>query len=92
MVEYAEDLGAEAAAYGKKSFETATGAFKSFAAVKSPTELFQLQSDYAKSSFDTLVAESSKLTESWVKLASDVIQPLSSRFAVAAEKVKSAAL
>ncbi|MBV9840213.1 MAG: phasin family protein [Sphingomonadaceae bacterium] len=88
----AEEIGAEYAAYGKASFEKATGAFKSFASVKSPTELLQLQNDYAKSSFDALVAESSKLTEAFVKLAGDVMQPLSSRFAVAAEKVKSATL
>lgn len=84
----AEALTQEAADFSKKNFETATGAFKSFAAVKSPTELFQLQSDYAKSSFDNAVAEASKFSEAWVKLASEVFQPLSSRYAVAAEKLK----
>lgn len=88
----AEALGAEAAAYGKSSFEKASGAFKSFTTVKSPVELFQLQSEFAKSSFDAMVAESSKLTESMVKLAGEVMQPLSNRFAVAAEKVKAATL
>ena len=87
----AEALTQEAADYSKKSFETATGALKSFAAVKSPTELFQLQSDYAKSSFDSAVAEASKLSEAWVKLAGEVFQPLSSRYAVAAEKLKASA-
>ena len=87
----AEALTQEAADYSKKSFETATGALKSFAAVKSPTELFQLQSDYAKSSFDNAVAEASKLSEAWVKLAGEVFQPLSSRYAVAAEKLKASA-
>lgn len=86
----AETLGQEAAEYGKKSFEQASATLRSFATVKSPTELFQLQSDYAKTSFDALVAESSKLSESFLKLAGDIAQPLSSRFALAAEKVKSA--
>lgn len=84
----AEALTQEAADYSKKSFETATGALKSFAAVKSPTELFQLQSEYAKTSFDSAVAEASRFSEAMVKLASDVFQPLSSRYAVAAEKFK----
>jgi phasin family protein len=88
----AESLTQEAAEYGKKSFETASATMKSFASVKSPTELFQLQSDYAKSTFDSAVAEASKLSEAWVKLATDVFQPISSRYAVAAEKIKSAAL
>ena len=88
----AEAIGAEYAAYGKSSFEKASGALKSFTAIKSPTDLLQIQSEFAKSSFDAMVAESSKLTETFVKLAGEVMQPISSRFAVAAEKVKSAAL
>ncbi|MBP8235654.1 MAG: TIGR01841 family phasin [Rhizorhabdus sp.] len=88
----AEVLGQEMAEYGKKSFEAATATMKSMATVKTPTELFQLQSDYAKSAFDGAVAQASKLTESWLKLAGDVMQPLSSRAALAAEKIKSASL
>jgi phasin family protein len=88
----AESLGQEIADYSKKSFETATATMKSMASVKTPTELFQLQSDYAKTSFDSAVAEASKLSEAWLKLAGDVFQPLSSRYAIAAEKIKSAAL
>jgi phasin family protein len=84
----AEAMTQEVAEYSKKSFETATGALKSFAAVKSPTELFQLQSEFAKSSFDNMVAEASKVSESMLKLMGEIAQPLSSRYAVAAEKLK----
>jgi len=87
-----ESLGQEAAEYGKKHFEAATAAFKSFATVKSPTELFQLQSEYAKSAFDSLVAEASRVSESLMKVAGDVAQPISTRYAIAAEKIKSTAL
>ncbi len=86
----AESFGQEAAEYSRKNFETATAAFKSFAAVKSPTELFQLQSEYAKASFDSAVAEASKFSESMMKLAGDIAQPLSNRYALAAEKIKAA--
>ena len=86
-----ETFGQDAAEYGRKSFESATAALKSFAAVKSPTELFKLQSDYVRSAFDSLVAETSKNTESLLKLAGDIAQPLSNRAAVAAEKIKIAA-
>jgi phasin family protein len=83
-----ETLGQEAAEYGKKNFETATAAFKSFATVKSPTELFQLQSEFAKAQFDSVVAEASKVSETMLKLAGDIAQPLSNRYALAAEKFK----
>jgi phasin family protein len=87
-----ESLGQEAADYGKRQFEGATAAFKSFAGVKSPTELFQLQSDYAKASFDSAVAEASRLSETMLKVAGEIVQPLSNRYAVAAEKIKAATL
>jgi phasin family protein len=87
-----ETLGADAAEYSKKSYESTMALFRSLAAVKSPTELLQLHSDYAKASFDAAVAEASKTSEKVLKLAGDVAQPLSSRYAVAAEKIKVATL
>lgn len=87
-----ETLGQDVAAYGKRSLEHATTTFKSLSAVKSPTDLFQLQSDYAKAAFDAMVAEGSKMSEKLVKLAGEVSQPLSTRFAMAAEKLKTPAL
>lgn len=87
-----ETLGQEAAEYGRKHFEAATTAFKSFAGVKSPTELFQLQSEFAKTAFDSAVAEASRVSESLLKVAGDIAQPISNRYALAAEKIKSASL
>ena len=87
-----EAFGQEAAEYGKKNLESATSAFKSFATVKSPTELFQLQSEFAKASFDNAVAEASRVSEAWLKVAGDIAQPISNRYALAAEKIKSATL
>lgn len=90
-VKGAEKLGQDAAAYAKASYEKASETLKAIAAVKSPTELFKLQSDYARSSFDLFVAEASRSTEAALKLAGEIAQPLSNRFALAAEKVKAAA-
>jgi phasin family protein len=87
-----ETLGQEAAEFGKKNFESTSAAFKSFATVKSPTELFQLQSEFAKAQFDSAVAEASKVSETMLKLAGDITQPLSNRYALAAEKFKSTSL
>jgi len=78
----------DVASYGRKSFDSASSAVKSFAGAKTPNELFQLQSDYAKASFDAAVAEASKVSEAYVKLFSDVFEPLSGRIQLAAEKIK----
>lgn len=86
-----EAMGQDAAEYGRRSFEQMTAALKSMAQVKTPAELLKLHADYVRSSFDAAVAEGSKTTEAVIKLAGDVAQPVSSRFAVVAEKVKTAA-
>ena len=56
--------------------------------MKSPTELFQLQGEYARKNFDVMVEQSSKNTEKMVKLWGDMFQPISSRMAEAGEKMK----
>lgn len=86
-----ETMGQDAVEYGRKSFEAATANAKAVAAVKSPTDFFKLQSDYAQKSFDAFVAEASKNSEATLKLVGEVFQPISNRFAVAAEKIKIAA-
>lgn len=87
-----ETLSQEAADYGRRSFEEASAALRSFAEVKSPADFFKLQSDYARSAFDSFVAESSKASEAVLKLAGEVAEPITSRYSVAAERVKSVAL
>lgn len=85
-----ETIGQEVAEYNRKSFEDASAALKGFAEAKSATDFFRLQSDFARTQFDTLVAESSRLSETMIKLAGDVAEPLTSRYSVAADKVKAA--
>ena len=60
---------------------------KDVAAIRSPTEFFQLQSKLARRNFDSMVAFGSKSSESMVKLASDAMAPLSGRMTEAVEKV-----
>ncbi len=86
-----ESMGQDAAAFAKKQYEDATAAIKSMSSVKSPTEFFKLQSDFARASFDAMIAQTSKSTEKMIKLAGEVAQPLSNRASLAAEKIKIAA-
>lgn len=76
---------------GKTVIETVTEDAKKVAAVKSPTELLQLQGEIARRNFDALVSYGSKRTEAWVKLYNEAFAPISNRVSVAAEKIKKAA-
>jgi len=84
--EGARSLGQDVVAKQRDSFEQAADAIRSLAEAKSPTEYLQLLGDFARASFDRMVAEISKLTESMVKLAGDTFQPLSNRASANAER------
>jgi len=84
--EGARSIGQDVVAKQRDSVEQAADAIRSLAEAKSPTEYLQLQGDFARASFDRAVAETSKLTESLVKLAGEAFQPLSNRATANAER------
>jgi phasin family protein len=84
--EGAKVIGQDAASSSREGLEQAAGAIRSLAEAKSPTEYLQLQGEFARASFDRAVAESSRLTESLVKLAGEAFQPLSNRASANAER------
>jgi len=86
-----QDMGQTYAEDTKKSFEELTAALKEMTSVKSPTEFIELQSKMVRKSFDTAVAQTSKNSEAFLKLAGDVIQPISNRVSVAVDSFKKAA-
>ena len=86
----AKSLGQDIVARGREGVEQASEAVKTLAEAKSPTEFFALQSEIARTSFDRLVSEGSRLTESMVKLAGEAMQPLSNRASANAERIKNA--
>lgn len=75
----------------KSAYETMTADIKELAAVKSPTEFFEVQSKLFRKNFDAAVASSSKKSEEMLKLANEAFQPLSTRVSLAVEKFKKAA-
>jgi phasin family protein len=76
---------------GKAVIEVVTADAKKVAAIKSPTELFELQGEITRRNFDAAVSFGSKRTEAIVKLYNDAFAPISNRVSVAAEKVSKAA-
>ena len=84
--EGARSIGQDVVATSREGVEKAADAIRTLAEAKSPTEYLQLQSDFARASFDRAVAETSKLTESFVKLAGEAFQPISNRATANAER------
>lgn len=86
-----QDMGRTYVEEAKSAADTVQGDVKKMAAIKSPTELFQLQGEIARRNFDAMVKTTSKNTEAMLKLANEAFAPLSSRMSLAAEKVRKAA-
>jgi phasin family protein len=84
--EGARSIGQGVVASSRDSVEQTADVIRSLAEAKSPTEYLQLQGEFARASFDRAVAETSKLTESLVKLAGEAFQPLSNRATANAER------
>lgn len=83
----AQTIGQDLFAKNRDGLEQTANRVRSFAEAKNPTELLQLQSDFARTAFDRFVEDSSALTESMVKLAGEAFQPLSSRASANVEKL-----
>jgi len=84
--EGARSIGQDVVAKQRDSVEQAADVIRTLAEAKSPTEYLQLQGEFARASFDRAVSETSKLTESLVKLAGEAFQPLSNRATANAER------
>ena len=85
--EGSRSIAQDVVAKSRESVEQTADAVRSLAEAKSPTEFIQLQSEFVRASFDRAVAESSRLTESLVKLAGEAIQPISNRATDNAERL-----
>jgi phasin family protein len=71
----------------REGIEKTAESVRLLAEAKSPTEFVQFQAEFARNSFDRMVSESSRLTESMVKLAGEAFQPLSNRASENAERL-----
>ncbi|MCK9540750.1 MAG: TIGR01841 family phasin [Novosphingobium sp.] len=86
-----KDMGTEFVADSKDTVETFTSDVKQIAAVKSPSELVKLQGEMMRRNFDRAVAYNSKASENMLKLANEVLVPISGRISLAMDKIRKAA-
>jgi hypothetical protein len=84
-------LGEGSVAEGKQAVDTFVADLKAFAAVKSPTEFFDLQFKVVQRNIDNALALGSKNGKAIGRLASDVAAPLSSQVKANVAKLRKAA-
>ncbi len=74
-----ETLTEEITTYSKKSFEDAVAVAQELATARTATELFEKQSEFAKSAFEGFVAQATKMNELYMAAAKDVTAPINER-------------
>ncbi len=84
-------IASEAADYSKKSFQDAVTHFETLSGIKSFEAAFELQSNYAKSSYEAFIAEATKIGEMYADLAKNAYKPYEAPMAAVATKVSKAA-
>ena len=78
----AEELTREVTAYAQASFDKSVTTGKALLTATSLKEVVDLQSDYVKASFDSFVAESSRLQGIGTRIATAALTPLKDRVSV----------
>jgi phasin family protein len=83
----AEVIGKAWMGFAHESMENAASAAKALVGVKTLREAVDLQTDLAKGNFDKFVAESTKISETVVKVANDAMEPIAARMNVNVETI-----
>ena len=84
-----ETVNANAVAYAKSAMEEGVAVTKAVASAKSVQEIFEIQSEYAKSSMDSYLAELNKTSELFSDLFKTSFKPLNDRVSAAVDLAQS---
>lgn len=86
----AQQIAVEATDYSKKSLESSTAFFEKLLGAKSLDKAMELQSAYAKSSYESFVAQATKIGEIYTNIAKEAFKPVEAAFAKAQTVAQSA--
>lgn len=81
-----EQMGKAWVAFTQETMEKSANAAKALMGAKTLREAAEMQGEFARASFDKFVAESTKLSETGVKVANEAMEPITARINVTMEK------
>jgi len=76
-----QEIAAESTDYSKKAFASSSAVVEKLLGAKSVETAIQIQTDYAKTVYEGFVAQATKLSELYVKLATEAFKPVEAAFA-----------
>jgi hypothetical protein len=76
-----QEIAAESSDYSKKAFATGSATVEKLLGAKSVETAIQIQTEFAKSTYEGFVAQANKINEIYVKLATEAFRPVEAAFA-----------
>ncbi|MFP6772899.1 MAG: TIGR01841 family phasin [Alphaproteobacteria bacterium] len=83
-----EIMGGEMMSFAKQMLESNVTAAKAVLGAKSLNEVMELNTDFARSSFDGMMAQGTKMGEMATKAAQETAEPLNAQFTATVEKLR----
>jgi phasin family protein len=80
-----QQIAEETAGFSKKQFETSSAALQELFGARTVEQAIEIQTNFAKTSFDSLVAQSTKVGELYTSLVTEALKPAEQIFARADE-------
>lgn len=81
-----QELAAETTEYSKKAIAANTDVFEKLLGAKTIDSAIQIQTEFAKSSYEGLVAETTKIGELYARLAKEAFRPIETAYAAVQPK------
>ena len=76
-----QDIAAELTDYSKKAFAANSAMWEKLLGARSVELAVQIQSEFAKQAYEGFVAQATKVTELYTRVASDALKPVTAAYA-----------
>lgn len=76
-----QDIAAESTDYSKKAFAANSAVWEKLLGARSVESAVQIQSEFAKQAYEGFVAQATKVTELYARVASDALKPVTAAYA-----------
>jgi hypothetical protein len=76
-----QEIAAESSDYSKKAFAASSAVVEKLLGARSLESAVQIHSDYAKEAYEGFVAQASRVSELYAKVASDALKPVTAAYA-----------
>src|SRR5277367_5605358 len=76
-----QEIAAESTDYSKKTFAASSAVFEKLLGARSVEAAVQIQTEFAKQAYEGFVAQATKVSELYSRVASDALKPVTTAYA-----------